>query len=201
MFELGENLFDGIEIRAVWRQKQQVGSGRADRLANGLVFVTSEIVHHHHIARLECRNPFMFDIGSEDVAIHRAIEYSRRVDPVMSQGGNEGRGIPVAEGGSAWQVVTLWCPAPDRHYVRLHPGFVNEHETARVDPMLVALPALPATFHVRAIALVATSLRRGNAPLGPFLILLSYLKLNPQTRRKRQTVSWLTWTPRAASIS
>lgn len=52
---LGEGLFDGVQIRTLWRQEQKVSPGRADRLSGRLAFVAAEVVDHDHIARSQDR--------------------------------------------------------------------------------------------------------------------------------------------------
>ena len=161
--------------------------GRSDGLPHSLALVTSQIVHDDHIARTQGRNQNPFDIGPEDVAIHRAVEDPRGVDPVMAQGGNEGGGIPVPEGCRAGQTFAFGCPAPQGCHVGFYPGFVDEDQPRRINTALMALPPVASAFHIRAFALI------GDQRL--------CLKLNPQPRRNRQTVSWLTATPRLASRS
>jgi len=95
---LGEGLFDGVQIRTLWRQEQKVSPGRADRLSGRLAFVAAEVVDHDHIARSQDRHQNAFDTGAEDVAVHRAIEHPRRIDPIVAQGGDEGGRVPVPEG-------------------------------------------------------------------------------------------------------
>ncbi len=38
----------------------------------------------------------LLDVGSEALAVDRAVEDPWRIDPVVAQGGQEGRGLPVA---------------------------------------------------------------------------------------------------------
>ena len=59
---------------------------------------------------------------------------------------------------------------------------VDEDQPFRIDTPLMALPPVAAALHIGAFTLV------GNHCL--------FLKLNPQLRRNRQTVSWLTAIPR-----
>jgi hypothetical protein len=53
MFELGEDLFDGIEVGAVGRQEDEVGAFGSDDGASGVAFVAAEIVQDDDIARRE----------------------------------------------------------------------------------------------------------------------------------------------------
>ena len=55
MFELGEDLFDGIEVGAVGRQEDEVGAFGSDDGAGGLAFVAAEVVQDDDFARREGR--------------------------------------------------------------------------------------------------------------------------------------------------
>ena len=93
----------------------------------------------------------------------------------------------MAEGGSTRQTVSLRCPTAQRGHVGFHPSLVNEDQPCRINTCLMPLPSGAPTFHIRALSLVSDQ--------------CLFLKLNPQPRRNRQTVSWLTSTPCSASIS
>ena len=54
-----------------------------------------------------------------------------------AQAGNEGGGLPVAEGRIVHQALTLRSPAVTAHHVGAGPGFVQEDEQLRIS---VALP-------------------------------------------------------------
>jgi hypothetical protein len=62
MFELGEDLFDGIEVGAVGRQEDEVGAFGSDDCASGLTFVAAEIVQDDDIARREGRSENLLDV-------------------------------------------------------------------------------------------------------------------------------------------
>lgn len=169
------------------RQEQKVRTRCANGAAEGLAFVTSEVVHNNDISRHQRRDEDALDIGTEDVTVHRPVEDPGRVDPVVSQRGDKGRGVPVTERGRPRQAPALRCLATERSHVGLHPGLVDEDKPRRVDPALMPLPSLAAALHVGTFALV------GHQRL--------FLKLNPQPLTNRQTVSWLTTTPCSASKS
>jgi len=50
VFEFSEDLFDRIEVRAVGRQEEQMGSRGADRVAGRFALVTAEIVEDDDLA-------------------------------------------------------------------------------------------------------------------------------------------------------
>src|SRR3984893_7892073 len=49
----GEDLLNGVEIRAVRREEEEPCAGGSDHIANGLAFVRAEIVEDHDIPRLQ----------------------------------------------------------------------------------------------------------------------------------------------------
>ena len=71
MFELGEDLFDGIEVGAVGRQEKELGFGRADGGASGLAFVAAEVVQDDDIAWREGRSENLLDVEEEGFAVDR----------------------------------------------------------------------------------------------------------------------------------
>src|SRR6267142_6044554 len=48
--ELGEDLFDRVQVRRAFWQEEELGPGCADELAHRFGFVTTEIVHDHDVA-------------------------------------------------------------------------------------------------------------------------------------------------------
>ena len=67
VFDLCKSLLDGIEIRRIWRQEPEAGTGGSDGVPNGFGFVTSQIVHDHNVAgpESECWHEHLFHIGAE----------------------------------------------------------------------------------------------------------------------------------------
>jgi len=94
-FELGEHLLDRAEVRRVFGREDEAGAGGADRLSRRLCFVRAQIVEDDDVARLERGDEELFDIGEEALAVDGAVEQARRVDAVVAQGGEEGRGLPA----------------------------------------------------------------------------------------------------------
>ncbi len=65
MLDLGEGLFDRIEVRRIGRQVPEPGAGGLDHAAQRGRLVTAEIVHDHDVAGLERWNELLLDIGAE----------------------------------------------------------------------------------------------------------------------------------------
>ena len=47
MFELGEDLLDGVQVGAIRRQEQEARADASDGAADGRPFVAGEIIHDH----------------------------------------------------------------------------------------------------------------------------------------------------------
>jgi hypothetical protein len=153
MLELGEELLDGVEVRAVGRQKEHVGS----RLANGAsrcpAFVAAEIVEDHDIPFGEGRSQYLLDVESEEFAVDGAIDDPRGIDAIDPQGCDEGERLPVTVRNPRCQALSPRSPAAQRCHVGLDPGLIEEDEPFRVDAMLMSLPSLPLASDVWPILL------------------------------------------------
>ena len=65
VFDLGEDLFDGVHVGAVGRQELLFRRGGLDGWADAGDLVRGEIVHDDEVARLERRDEDLFDIGAK----------------------------------------------------------------------------------------------------------------------------------------
>ena len=61
--ELGEELLDRVQIRAVRRQVEDRNAGRGDRLADAVDLVRCQIVEHHDVTGSERRRQELLDVG------------------------------------------------------------------------------------------------------------------------------------------
>src|SRR5205085_1488663 len=112
MFELGEDLLDGIEIGAIGRQEEELGAGGADGAADERALVAAEIIHDDDVAWLEGGQEELLDPCPEGVAIDRAVDDARRFDAVAAQGGREGQCPPASVRRFGNEPVAARAPAP-----------------------------------------------------------------------------------------
>ena len=152
-FELGESLLDRIEIGAVGGKKPKLGPGGFNRDFDSGAFVSAEIVHDHDIAGAQRRNQFLLDISGELLSVDRSIENAGRGQPVVAQGGEEGRRLPMTERRVADQPLANLTPAVARRHVRRRPGFIDEDELARVEGRLLLPPCGARGGYVRTLLL------------------------------------------------
>lgn len=153
VLELGEELFDWIEIGRVFGQEEEPRIGFANCTPNGLAFVGAEIVHHNNVARLEGGRENLLDIEEESLAVDRPVDEPRRFDAIMTQRSQEGHGLPVAIRHFGLDPLSDRRPAPERSHVGLGPGLVDEHQAGGVDPVLILNPLRPPARDIGTILL------------------------------------------------
>ena len=140
MFELGEDLFDGIEVRAVGRQEQKPCSSGPDCGPDGGLLVAREVVEDDDVAGSQRWAELLLDPLGEAGAIDRLIEHEGCIDPVAAQRGNEGHRFPMAVGDLGVESLTDRCPAPQGSHVGLGPGLIHKNEASGIRPVLELLP-------------------------------------------------------------
>jgi hypothetical protein len=142
VFELGEDLLDGVQVWRVWWQEQQARADAADCCADGRPLVAGEIIHDHDVARRERGYEELFDILKEARPVDRLIEDTGSIDPVAAQGREEGHRLPVTIGHFGMEPLALGCPATQRGHIGFGPSLVNEHEPSGIKSALILLPLL-----------------------------------------------------------
>ena len=152
MLELGEDLLDGVQVGGVFRQKEELGPSRADELAHGFAPVTAKIVHDDDVARPKRWQENPLDIDSKALAVDWTLKKPRRLDPIVSQRGQEGRGLPAAVRDLGDKPAAARRPSPQRGHIGLGPGLVDEDQALRLDAVLIFCPLRPPARDVGAVA-------------------------------------------------
>ncbi len=148
MFELGEDLFDRIEIGAVGRQEQQPRASGPDRGPDSGLFVAGQIVQDDDVTWPQRRTELLLDPLGKACAIDWLIKHERRVDPVAAQGGDEGHRLPMAIRHLGVEPLAFGCPATQRGHVGLGPGLVDKNKASGVRSVLELLPLLAPPGHL-----------------------------------------------------
>ena len=118
-------------------------SGLTDRLLDGLARVTSEIVEEDGIAGRQRRDQRLLDTGGNASPL---IGCSNTIGAVMRSWRRAAMKVSVCHRPCGTLATSR---SPRRVWVMLvFSGFVDEDEAARIEPMLVATPALPFPHHV-----------------------------------------------------
>jgi hypothetical protein len=135
-FDLGEDLFDWVEVGAVGRQEDHPGTGGPDRLSNLDALVAAKIVEHDDVAGAQGWDEDFADIAKKALAVDRPVEDAGCDDPVVAQRRHQGERLPVAVRHLGNQSLAAGSPSPQPGHVRLDPGFVDEHKAFAVDQPL-----------------------------------------------------------------
>ena len=150
-FELGENLFDWVEVGAVGREVAQRRAGPLDHFLDARDFVGGKIVHHDDIAGAQGWDEKMLDISQEARAIHRPIKHTGRGDPIMTKRGNECCCHPMAVRDGRDKALTARSASIKPCHIGLRPSFVNEDKMFRVQTGLACTPLVAGFGDIRAI--------------------------------------------------
>ena len=152
-FKLCEDLLDRVEVGAIGRQEDESGARGADGPSDSVALVGAEIVHDDNVAGLERWHQHLLDIGTEALAVDRAVDDAGRSDPVVPECSEEGHGPPMAVRDLSPEWDAPSPPAMGAGHVGLRPGLIDEDETGRIDFRLVPSPPGAAACDVRTILL------------------------------------------------
>ena len=140
VLQLGEDLFDRVQIGRIFGKKEQLGARCSDRPANGFSLVAAKIVHHHEVTSSKRGHKHLLDISFEAFAVDRTLEHKRRLDAIMPKGGHEGQGFPMAVRNFGHEPCAARRPSLERRHGRLRPGLIDEDQALRLDPALMLNP-------------------------------------------------------------
>jgi hypothetical protein len=150
MFDLGEGLFDRVEVGRVWRQVPEPGAGSLDHLPDGFRLVASEIVENDDVPLAQGWQEKVLHISAEAFAVDGAVEDAGCCELVMAECAEECEGTPMPVRGEATQACPFGAPASQRGHVGLDPGLIDEDEPTRIKSGLPGSPPLAPTRDVGA---------------------------------------------------
>src|SRR5262249_52669362 len=137
VLELGEDLFNGVQVGRVFGQEEELSSCGADELTHDFASVAAEIVHDHDVARTQRWQEDLLHVEAKAAAVDRSLEKPRRLNSVMAQSRQEGHGLPAAVRNFGGEPAPAWRPSPQRCHVGSGPGLVDEDQAGRVKPPLI----------------------------------------------------------------
>lgn len=110
MLELCEDLLDQVEIGAAGREERQAVACASEFLAHRFGSVAAGSVRDDDVVAAERRNRRRFGMDLEGCDVDRVVENPGSVDPIMAQGCDEGRRVPVP--GVLPTASLRWAPIP-----------------------------------------------------------------------------------------
>jgi hypothetical protein len=126
----------------------------------------------------------LLDIGAKALAVDRTVEQAGRLDAVVAQRGEEGRGLPFALRDLVDEALAARGPAVEPYHVGLGPGLVDEDEPRNIDTLW--------RLRQRALWRVMSARSRSRDER-------LFLCVTPRRRKKRLISEVSTRTPRSAS--
>src|SRR5437763_258057 len=140
VFELGEDLLDGVQVGRVFGQEEELGACRTDELTHDFASVAAEIVHDYDVARTKRRKQNFLYIDPKAVAIDRAIEKPWRLDAVMALGRQERHGLAAAVWNLGGRTLAARRPSPQGRHLGPGTGLVVVYQAVRLDAIFIFDP-------------------------------------------------------------
>ena len=168
--EFGEGHFDGIEVGAVGRQKQQPSASLADGLFGGRAFVGGQIVQDDDVAFLQRGDELGAHVGLEDRPVDRRVDDPRRGQGAAAQSGDESLSLPMAKGSLRAKALAPAAASGRAGHLRVGSRFVDEDQPMGLGPHLglsFSLPHLARLAHVGPIAFTGLKALWNGPPLLP----------------------------------
>jgi hypothetical protein len=153
VFELGKDLFDGIEVRTVGWQKALRRPGGLDGFSNAGAFVGTEVVHHHDFAWRQSRHEHLLDIGEELRAVDGTVEDTGSGQAIVPQRGQKSCRLPMTERRAGDQSLASFTPPVTGCHVGRGPGLVDKYKPSRIKAFLHLMPSGAGGLDVRAFLL------------------------------------------------
>ena len=151
VFELREHRLDRIQIGTVGREIPQLGIGSFDRFTHTSHLVCREVVHHDNLSAGECGNQLLADIRQKEWSVDRPINHQRSGESRRPQRGQKGGRLPVPPGNMVVHSLAREAASPQTGHIRFGPGFVEEHESVRVESALLHTPEGTLLGYVRTL--------------------------------------------------
>ena len=114
-----------------------------------------QVVQNDDVALLQRWGELGAHVGLEDRAVHRGVDDPRRDQRAAAQSGDEGLGLPMAEGGLGAKTFALGGAAARAGHLRGGSCLVDEDQPLRLEPHLglpLSHPFLARLAHVGPIA-------------------------------------------------
>jgi hypothetical protein len=137
-----------VEVWRVGEQEGELGLSGADRGANGVAFVTAEVVHDDHVAAVEGWDENLLDMAAEAHALDRSADDAGRSEAAAMLRSNEREGAPSPEGALWRRGVCLWRIGRRCASCWAYLSVVHKDKPPRINPRLTRLPSFAPTGDV-----------------------------------------------------
>jgi hypothetical protein len=133
VFEFRPSQFDGIQVGGIGWQVQQFGSRRLDQLPPPAHLVGAEVVHDHHVARVQRRAQHLFHLGKKDVSLRGFLDGHGRQQAAQAQGAADGQDLPMALGSPFRHPLPAAGAGLAAPHLRGHSALIKKNQPLRRD--------------------------------------------------------------------
>jgi hypothetical protein len=139
-FELAPHLFNGIELRRVGWQEEDLGSGASDQRESRFAFMRAEVVHDDHIALAQGWAQNTAHIRPENLSIGGPFNGHTGGGAVQAHRADHGGGLPAAVGGFAMHALSARSAPAQPGQVGLGARFVEKDQPGGIEAALAPPP-------------------------------------------------------------
>jgi len=152
--QLRKRHLDRIEVRAVRGQEAEPRPDAFDRGLHLGLFVHGQVIEDDDIARAQCRDQDLLDVGEKRGIVDRTIKHRRRGQAIDAQPRNDRLRLPVSARRVVAQPYATRTPTVAAQQIGGDAGFIDEDVGARVVEWLRVLPVPAGGGDVRPTLLV-----------------------------------------------
>lgn len=153
MLELGEDLFDWVQVGGVFGQEDQMCAGFANSRSHGFALMAAKVVHDDDVASLKGRHEDFLDVEEKALSVDRAIDEPRGFDAVMPERSKKSHRNPMTVRRPGLNALALDTPAAQWGHVGFSPGLVDEDQSRGINSLLIGDPSGAPSFYVGTLLL------------------------------------------------
>jgi len=146
--ELGEGIFDRIEVGTVRRQIAKFGATGLDSLPDADDLVGGQIVHDDDVAWAQGRRQHLLDPGEEALSVHRTVQKHRCNKARELEAADKSDGFPMTVRNRCTAALALWRPATKACHLRRKSALIDKDQVFGVKIVLALCPILARCLYI-----------------------------------------------------
>ena len=148
--ELGEGIFDRIEVGTVGRQIVEFGAAGLNSLPDARDLVGGQIVHDDDVAWAQGWRQHLLDPGEEALSVHWPVQKHRRNEARKREAADKGDSLPMTVRNCGAATLASWRPATKPRHLRRKAALVDKNQVFGVKIVLAVDPILARGLHIGA---------------------------------------------------
>jgi hypothetical protein len=152
-FNFAPHLLNGVEVRGVSRQKEDLGTCLGDQQESRITLMWGKVVHDDHIAFSERRAEHPAHVFAEDLRIGGALNGHAGGGTIETDRGDHGGRVPVSLGALGMDPLAPGSTAAQPGHVGLCARLVDKDQPRGIEAPLPPPPCPARPRDVRAVLL------------------------------------------------